>query len=49
MSLGVVATVTVTPTTVTVTPTGDYAKNMEKLLAFYKTTTPKHPHEGTAD
>jgi hypothetical protein len=30
-------------------PTGDYAKDMEQVLAFYQTTTPKHPHQGTVD
>ncbi len=30
-------------------PTGDYAKDMEKVLAFYRTTTPRHPSQGTVD
>ncbi len=30
-------------------PTGDYAKDMEKVLAFYQNTTPRHPHDGTVD
>jgi 1-acyl-sn-glycerol-3-phosphate acyltransferase len=30
-------------------PTGDYAADMKKVLAFYKTTTPKHPHQGSVD
>jgi 1-acyl-sn-glycerol-3-phosphate acyltransferase len=30
-------------------PTGDYAKDMQKVLAFYQTTTPRHPHDGSVD
>ncbi len=30
-------------------PTGDYAKDMEKVLAFYQTTTPKYPRQGSVD
>jgi 1-acyl-sn-glycerol-3-phosphate acyltransferase len=30
-------------------PTGDYAKDMEQVSEFYRTTTPKHPSQGTPD
>jgi 1-acyl-sn-glycerol-3-phosphate acyltransferase len=30
-------------------PTGNYAEDMKKVLAFYQTTTPRHPHKGTVD
>jgi 1-acyl-sn-glycerol-3-phosphate acyltransferase len=30
-------------------PTGDYAKDMEKVLAFYSNVTPRNPHDGTVD
>jgi 1-acyl-sn-glycerol-3-phosphate acyltransferase len=30
-------------------PTGDYAKDMEKVLAFYGNVTPRNPHDGTVD
>lgn len=29
-------------------PTGDYAKDMEKVAAFYSTCTPKYPERGNA-
>ncbi len=30
-------------------PTGDYAKDMAEVSAFYRTTTPRHPGNGTPD
>lgn len=30
-------------------PTGDYAEDMKKVLAFYQTTTPKYPRQGSVD
>ena len=30
-------------------PTGDYAEDMKKVLAFYQTTTPKFPRQGSVD
>lgn len=30
-------------------PTGDYAEDMKKVLAFYQTTTPKYPRKGSVD
>jgi 1-acyl-sn-glycerol-3-phosphate acyltransferase len=30
-------------------PTGDYARDMEKIAAFYATATPKHPLQGSVD
>jgi 1-acyl-sn-glycerol-3-phosphate acyltransferase len=30
-------------------PTGDYAKDMARVSEFYRTTTPRHPHQGTPD
>ena len=30
-------------------PTGDYLKDMEKVLEFYKATTPLHPRKGSVD
>lgn len=30
-------------------PTGNYAEDMKKVLAFYQTTTPKYPRQGSVD
>lgn len=30
-------------------PTGDYAEDMKKVLAFYQTTTPRYPRQGSVD
>jgi 1-acyl-sn-glycerol-3-phosphate acyltransferase len=30
-------------------PTGDYLKDMEKVLEFYQTTTPRYPRQGSVD
>ena len=30
-------------------PTGDYLKDMEKVLEFYQKTTPRHPRQGSVD
>ena len=30
-------------------PTGDYLKDMEKVLEFYQTTTPLYPRQGSVD
>jgi 1-acyl-sn-glycerol-3-phosphate acyltransferase len=30
-------------------PTGDYAADMAGVSEFYRTTTPRHPHNGTPD
>ncbi len=30
-------------------PTGDYAKDMARVSEFYRTTTPRHPQQGTPD
>ncbi|MFM7027868.1 MAG: lysophospholipid acyltransferase family protein [Chakrabartia sp.] len=30
-------------------PSGDYLKDMEKVLEFYQSTTPRHPRQGSVD
>ena len=30
-------------------PTGDYLKDMEKVLEFYQSTTPRYPRQGSVD
>jgi 1-acyl-sn-glycerol-3-phosphate acyltransferase len=35
--------------TAAIWPTGDYAKDMEKVLAHYSNVTPRNPHDGTVD